>query len=346
MLALVTGATGHLGAALVRALLARGHTVRGLAHAPSPALEGLPVEFYSGDVTDRACLDGPMRGVQRVFHLAALVTIQEKDDARALHVNAVGPRNVADAALAAGVRRMVHFSSVHALTPPEGDGVTDESAPPNTGPKARGYDRSKAMGELEIQAAIQRGLDAVIVNPTGVIGPYDFRPRLSNRLILDVARRALPALTSGGFNWVDARDVAEGAIAAAERGRTGERYLLSGHWVSIAEMGQLAARIAQVAPPSLVVPLWVAYLGIPFTTIQAWVTGRDPVYTRASIATVTEHKRCDSQKAREELGYHARPIEESVRDTIRFFRMVGLIDPKISQGRPLPLPSDLDAEGA
>ena len=234
MTVLVTGATGHLGANLVRALLAQGRPVRALVRGEATlgALEGLPVARVRGDVLDPAAVDAAVAGVDVVYHLAARISLIPSDAAVMGRVNVEGPRHVATACLRHGVRRLVHFSSVHALSPPEGDGVTDETRPPNVAPDAPAYDRSKSAGEVEILKAVARGLDAVIVNPTGVLGPYAFYPEHQLRFLLDVYHGVLPALLDGGFNWVDARDVVQGALAAETRGRCGERYLLSGTWVS------------------------------------------------------------------------------------------------------------------
>src|SRR5262249_43483458 len=157
--------------------------------------------------------------------------------------------------LARGVRRLVHASSVHAFLPAGEGGVTDETRPPNLAPDTPFYDRSKALGERAVREVVDRGLDAVIVNPTGMLGPHVFRPRLHPRVLLDLYFNTLPTLVEGGFDWVDVRDVAGGAMAAEKKGRRGERYLLSGHWCSVRELRDVVARVTGRPGPRLTVPI-------------------------------------------------------------------------------------------
>src|SRR5882672_1527392 len=256
MSVLVTGAAGHLGNNVVRALLGRGRTVRVLVHSRSTSLADLDVEKRPGDILDRASLDGVFDGVEAAYHCAALVSIAPVDGPLVTRTNVLGTRNVVDACLAHGVRRLVHVSSIHALAPPRSDGVTDESCGPNLDPGASAYDRSKTAGEEVIRAGIRRGLDAVIVNPTGVIGPHDYFPRLTGGALITMYRGRLPMNLAGGFNWVDVRDVAAGALAAEARGRSGEGYLLSGHWASLPDVAVLMQKCTGHSGPRLVAPLW------------------------------------------------------------------------------------------
>jgi dihydroflavonol-4-reductase len=227
MRAAVTGANGHVGGNLVRALLAAGHAVRVLVHRRTEALEGLAVERVQGDVGSPEPLSELFAGVDVAYHLAAQVSVDGDHGGRVQRVNVEGTRNVAAAALAGGVRRLVHMSSVHAFVTAPGHPVT-EASPRADGRGHAAYDRSKAVGEEQVRQAIARGLDAVILNPTGVLGREDFRPSRMGRFFLLLFRRRLPALVEGGFDWVDVRDVVAAALAAAERGRAGESYLLSG----------------------------------------------------------------------------------------------------------------------
>ncbi len=325
-LIVVTGATGHLGANLVKTLVDRGEQVRVLVRDPDPpALRGLDVERFSGDVRDEASVQRAFEGADLVFHLAALISIVGDMNGLVHETNVVGARNVARSALRKGVRRLVHFCSVHAFEQAPLDVPLDETRSRVNRADAPAYDRSKAQGEAEVRKAIAEGLDAVILHPSGVIGPFDHRPSRMGQVFLDLYHRKLPSLVDGGFDWVDARDVANTAIAAAERGRTGESYLVSGHWKSVGELADLAHRVTGVPPPRLTSPMWLARLGAPFMERWAELTGREPLYTAESLLALRANRRYVRTKAERELGHDPRPTIESIRDIYRWFAQEGRI---------------------
>jgi dihydroflavonol-4-reductase len=234
-------------------------------------------------------------------------------------INIVGPRNVVAACLKTGVKRLVHFSSIHALSTQPKDGVVDETRGPSGDDGAPDYDCTKAAGEHEVQAGVKQGLDAVVLNPTGVIGPGDYRPSPMGAVFLKLYHRQIPSLIDGGFNWVDVRDVVSGALAAAERGRTGERYLLSGHWLSVRELAVLVEKETGRGPPWLVAPMWSARLAAPFAVAWAHLTNGRPLFTSASLHALRNHRQISHDKASRDLGYQPRPVEETVRDIFRWF---------------------------
>ncbi len=342
MLTLVTGAAGLLGQNVVRALLARGRRVRALVHTESASLDGLGVEARGGDLLDRSSLDDALAGVEIVYHLAALISIAPRDGPRVLRTNVLGTRNVVEACLASRVRRLVHVSSVHALRSGGSAGVTDESAPPNVEPQAPAYDRSKSAGEATVREGIARGLDAVVVNPTGIIGPHDYRPKLTGRALIDIGLGKLPFAIAGGFNWVDARDVAAGALGAEARGRSGERYLLSGHWAGMTELARLIAESTGRRHVRVAVPLWVAELGLPVIATLANLTGSPPLYTGPALRALREHRNCSNAKARRELGFAPRPLERTIADTFAFYAQAGLLERGARRGRSLPADAFVD----
>ncbi len=320
MTVLVTGASGHIGGVLVRTLLQRGRPVRALVHQGQTALEDLegPLELIEGDVLDRASIDRACVGVTTVFHLAAIISIVGDPTGRVRAVNVDGPRNVAEAALAAGVRRMVHVSSVHAFDINSGADRIDEESP-RTGRSAPAYDRSKAAGEVAVREVIAQGLDAVIVNPGGVLGPYDFIPSRMGTFFQQLAERQLPGLVPGGFSWVDVRDVCSSILAAEERGRCGESYLLTGPWCSMTELAKLAENVSGAKAPAFTVPLWVAQLAAPLMTLWAKLWGSEPLYTKEALHAVVACRDISWRKAADELGHSPRPIEETVLDVYRWF---------------------------
>lgn len=320
----VTGAAGHIGGNLVRALLAEDRRVRAMVFRDTAALEGLEVERVKADILEPESLRAAFADADVVYHLAARITLKMRDP-EAVHLNTEGPRNVVEACLATGVRRVVHFSSIHAFSPFPVDGVVDETRARCNDPKAAAYDQSKAEGERIVLEAVGRGLDAVIVNPTGVMGPHDYKLSALGRVVLDVSRRRMPVLVKGAFNWVDARDVCQGAMAAERIGRAGEKYLLAGHYLTVPDLARMIAEAAGVAPPPLTVPIWMARLGVPFAAMTSAITGAPPRFTKVSLDALENHQQISHAKATKELGYCPRPIRETVKDTVAWFREHGLI---------------------
>ena len=323
----VTGANGHIGANLVRELLRRGRKVRVMIHEHDESLADLDVERVRGDVSDPRSLRQAFQGTEVLYHLAALISIMGDRGGLIRATNVGGVRNVMSAALGCGVRRVVHCSSVHAFVQEPLDEPLDETRAKVTSPRYPAYDRSKAAGEAEVRAAIKQGLDAVIVNPTGIIGPWDFAPSRMGRVLLRLYDRSFPCLIGGGFNWVDVRDAVEGAIAAEEKGRTGENYLLSGHWHSARDIAETARTVTGVRPPVLTCPIWLASLAAPFATIYGRAVGREPLFTTEALHALGANRRVIHDKASRELGYEPRPIRESVRATYEWFAEAGVIPP-------------------
>lgn len=314
----VTGATGHLGANLVRELLAAGRSVRAVVRHTGPALEGLDVEIALADVLDSSALRAAFEGVSTVFHLAGRISITGDQGGLVTRTNVDGVRSVAHAALEADVRRMVHFSSIHAFDLSSNGRPVDETTP-RAGPGNFAYDRSKAGGEAALREVVARGLDAVVINPTGVIGPHDFGPSRMGRTLLRLVRGRMPALVGGGFDWVDSRDVARAALSAEAHGRTGESYLISGHWKSFAELAKIVHTCGGARAPHLRSPFWLAGLFAPFSSLGTKLFGGEPLLTRESLAAVRTRTEVCSAKARRELDHRPRDTRETIRDTLDWF---------------------------
>jgi dihydroflavonol-4-reductase len=222
------------------------------------------------------------------------------------------------------------------LTPGGSNGVTDENCAARLDPGAPVYDRSKTAGEAEVRSGVARGLDAVIVNPTAVMGPHDYAPHLAGRALIDMYLGKLPMNVAGGFNWVDARDVAAGALVAETRGRTGANYLLSGHWAPMPDVAVMMERATGRRGPRLIAPLWLVRLGLPFVSAYASLSGSPPLYTRPSLRALTEHRECDNTRARRELGFAPRPLETTITDTFAFYEQAGLLESGVKRGTSLP----------
>lgn len=322
---LVTGATGHLGCNLVRALLERGHTVRALIHTSRVGLDALPVEQVEGDVTDERSLLRAMDGIEVVYNCAGYISILRSEGARLVSVNVDGVRNVVSACRQAGVRRLVHFSSIHSLQQEPLDQPLDERKALVDDRRCPPYDLSKAAGERVIKQAVAEGLDAVIINPTGIIGPHDYRPSHIGQVLIDICQRRLPALIDAGFNWVDVRDVAAGSIAACEKAPAGSVFLLSGHWKSVGDIARAVSATTGVRVPSLALPLWFCRMGAPFTTAWAHLRHKRAVMTSVSLYALNSNRHISHAAATAQFGYEPRPFEETITDTLRWFASNGMI---------------------
>jgi len=311
----VTGASGHLGANVVRSLVSAGEAVRAVDIRPGSALAGIAAEFVRGDVLDPATLKNAFAGAEFVFHLAARISIAGDPDGSVRRVNVDGVRHVAEAALEAGIRRMVHCSSLHAYDVGATRGPVRENALRATDCALPAYDRSKAEGEDELRRVVDRGLDAVIMNPSGMFGPVDPGPSRMGRVLLAMFRGRMPMSITGAFDWVDVRDVATALIAASERGRTGENYLIGGHRASVTELGRLAAEVSGRRPPRVAVPLGpVRVAAEAAVRIAGSKRAGRLLLTPESLHALATDPVVDYSKAAAELGYRARPLAETVAD--------------------------------
>ncbi len=334
MTVVVTGASGHLGANLVRLLLARGERVRALVHRDRRALEGLDVEVVTGDIRDPESLLAAFSGARVVYHAAAHISILLTEWDRLEAVNVRGTCNVVEACLRSSVERLVHFSSIEAFPGHTADALIDETYARRADPGALPYARSKAAGEAAVRAGIARGLDALILNPTAIIGPHDHRGGAMTEAVLRLARGSLPFLVEGGFNWVDARDVAAGAIAAADGAPAGAQYILGGHWASLRDLAALIAEVTGVPAPRWIAPMWLARLGVPFITAYSHLTGRRALYTSGSLRPLRGYRHVSHARAARDLGYRPRPLAETIGDTIRWLEGEGLLAPAPAPPQP------------
>jgi dihydroflavonol-4-reductase len=323
MTVVVTGAAGHAGANLVRALITQHRPTRALVHVHQQAIEGLEVEVAEGDVCDLESLVEAFNGADVVYHLAARISITMDDWPHLEMVNIIGTRNVVEACLRCGVRRLVHFSSIHSMIQEPMTIPVDESRLLVGSQHCLPYDRSKAAGEKEVRKGIEMGLDAIIISPTAIIGPHDYQLSHFGQALLALANGRLPALVAGGFDWVDVRDIIEGAMRAEERASTGAKYILSGHWLSLRDLADQLEEITGIPTPGFVCPMWLAHISAPIITAFDRVAGRRPLYTSASMKALHSNRNISHERATRELDYHPRPFRETLIDTLRWFEETG-----------------------
>jgi dihydroflavonol-4-reductase len=333
---LVTGGTGFLGSHLVKALTERGDGLRLLVRESSrlDAVSGIEFETALGDVMDQESLEGAMQGVRHVFHVAGIPSMRPSDRERVFDVNVSGTRHVLEAAERAGVERVVHTSSIAAIGPAERGQTADETQRFTGGRLGITYINSKHEAELEALRYAERGVPVVIANPTFVLGPDD-PVGTSNRLVRRFLQRQIPTYVEGALNIVDVRDVAAGHLLVDEKGKVGERYILGGRNFTLDRLFADLARISGVRPPPLRVPGQIALTGVEIASrvgIPIPTTG-DEVRSGLEWWTYT------SAKAERELGYSARPHEETLEDTVRW-QMDALGD-RADPGRIYDLPLDV-----
>lgn len=313
----VTGASGHVGINLCRQLTIQGDEVSVLAHKNFDKLTGLNVEIIRGDLFDHESLLHLFEGVEVVFHLAAKIAIDQKDTDAVFRTNVEGTANVIEACKSAGVKKLVHFSTIHTLQ--SFDQLNENN--PLVARSNFVYEHSKADAERLVVAAAAEGLDAVILNPTAIIGPYDYQPSYLGQALIKIYRNQLPMLVPGGYDFVDVRDVADAAIKAAKPGRSGERFILGGHWLSLKDLSIRIGELFNRKTPTFLAPTWVAKVGLPF--IQGWAkfSGTHPLYTAESLVILKSAcKNISHLKATKELGYVPRPMDETLKDTFTWYK--------------------------
>lgn len=325
-LALVTGANGFVGCHVVRALLADGARVRTFVRrdANLRGLDGLAYETAYGDLRDRTSIVAAARNCDEIYHVAADYRLWLIDEAPLYAANVEGTRNVIAAAREAGVRRLVHTSSVGALGI-GADGVGREDTPVGLEQMIGAYKRSKFISEQAAVEAAREGVPIVIVNPSTPIGPFDFKPTPTGRIIVEFLNRRMPAYMETGLNLVAVEDVARGHLLAAERGRLGEKYILGGENLSLAELFERLARLSGIPAPRFKVPYAIAYgFAAGAELIARTITRRVP---RASVTEVRMARKkmyFDSAKARAELGYAPGNLDDALRRAIDFFYDSGM----------------------
>ncbi|MGA3308947.1 MAG: hopanoid-associated sugar epimerase [Xanthobacteraceae bacterium] len=329
--ALITGATGLVGSAVARKLLLGGLSVRALVRPGSPRfhLAGLDLEFAGGDIRDAQSVRRAMAGIRYVFHVAADYRLWARDPREIFAANVDGTRIVMQEARSAGVERVVYTSSVATLALRADGSPADETVPLSAEEGIGAYKRSKIAAERLVEAMVASdALPAVIVNPSTPIGPRDVRPTPTGRIIVEAARGRMPGFLDTGLNLVHVDDVADGHLAALKRGVIGERYILGGENVLLADMLAEIARLVGRRPPRLRFP-HAAVVPVAYAAqAAAWLTGREPFTTLDGIRMAKHRMFFTAAKAERDLGFHPRPYREALADAIRWFRAAGYLDGK------------------
>jgi dihydroflavonol-4-reductase len=326
---LVTGATGFVGSAVLRALLRRGEPVRALVRPSSSLrlLEGLSVEIVRGDLADPAGFRAMLRGCDALFHVAADYRLWVPQPAAMYRTNVEGTRELLLAAAAAGMSRIVYTSSVATLGLRADRLPSDETTPAALADMIGHYKRSKFLAEQVVRALIaESGLPVVIVNPSAPVGPNDARPTPTGRVLLEAARGRIPAYVDTGLNLVHVDDVAEGHLLAFERGRVGERYILGGDNLPLGDMLAQIANLVGRRPPRLRLPSRAL---LPVAVIAEAIArlgiGGEPLVTADGVRMARKPMYFTSAKAERELGYRSRPAVEGLRDAIDWYRSCGYL---------------------
>ncbi|HKB71885.1 MAG TPA: hopanoid-associated sugar epimerase [Thermoanaerobaculia bacterium] len=325
---LVTGGTGFVGAHVVRALLARGRCVRCLARTGSSLanVEGLPVEIVRGDLREPASLARGAAGVDTLYHCAADYRLYARDPRELYAANVDGTENVLRAAVDAGVRRIVHTSSVATLSPRGGE-PADETRPASPDSVIGHYKRSKVLAERVALRWAAEGAPVVVVNPSTPVGELDVKPTPTGRIVVDFLRRRMPAYVDTGLNLVDVRDVAEGHLRAAEKGRPGERYILGNRNMTLKEIFDVLAAITGLPSPRVRLPHWVPIAAAAVDTGIARLLNREPRVPLESARMARHRMYFDSSKAVRELGFPQSPVEDALARAVAWFRDHGYSAP-------------------
>jgi len=333
---LVTGATGHLGNNVIRELINKDFSVRALLYPNcsigEASLRGLDVEFFFGDILNIDSLEKALEGVDYVVHLAGIISIDGDKDGIVTKINQNGSANVADICLKNKVKRLIHMSSIHVYDFLDYRRPICETSNFSSRDWHGDYAYSKVLAEKEIRKRIEKGLKAIILNPTGIIGPNDFEPSRMGTFFLDIFYKRYPTIIDGGFHYVDARDVGKMVISSFLKGRIGESYILSENFYSMKKIYEMCHEITGLSVPKIEIPLAFAYLGIPFDKLKAILLRKEALVTSESLGALKTMMELDNRKAVNELGFSPRKMEETLRDIYIWFIKNNFINLKDERG--------------
>ncbi|MHB1347965.1 MAG: SDR family oxidoreductase [Candidatus Humimicrobiaceae bacterium] len=324
---IVTGANGYLGNVLVKKLLEKGQDVRAFVRNTSDikSLKDLEIELFKGDITDPASLSRAFKGIENVYHLAGKISLMPGDHDLIHKINYLSTKNVIAACRESGVKRLVYTSSIHALEDTKDGKIINEDVPYCSGSHKSNYDFSKSLASSAVLKAAEEGLDAVIVNPTGIIGPYDFPVSAITKTFIDFAKSKLKLAIEGAYDFVDVRDVAEGHILACKKGKKGENYILSGERIKVSELMKILESVTGIKAPKFYLPVNLGKFVGSLTPVYYQITGVKPYFTRYSVEVLCSNSYINHEKATRQLGYNPRPAKESIKDAMIWLKEMGYI---------------------
>ena len=327
MKTLVTGATGFLGSHVARALAGRGENVRVLVRPSSDlrALEGLEAERFAGDLRDRTSLDRALEGVQRVFHVAADYRLWARDPREIHESNVTGTQNLLDAARRAGVEKFIYTSTVATIAVPREGALPDETTQSSVNEMIGYYKRSKFEAEQFALRAAGAGLPVVIVNPTTPVGPGDWKPTPTGKIIVDFLNGRMPGYVDTGLNFVPVEDCARGHLLAAERGRVGERYILGGRNLTLKQMLDMLAVASGRPAPRWKFPYVLAYAAGCVDTGVSRLLGREPQIPLEGVRMARHKMFVNASKAEREFGFAPGLIEAALGRAVSWYESNGYV---------------------
>lgn len=324
---LVTGASGRIGNVLVRELVSRGNKVRAIVRDVKDAalLDAAgKVDIFKGDITDSAAVDKACKGVSLVYHLAAVISVMSKNKDLMFNVNVKGTENIIDACLK-HKSKLVYMSSIHAIREPKERVITEECGF-DAEHAISYYDRTKAIASLMVIEAVKnKGLKAVIVSPTGVLGPFDYSNSFIGQYFRDYISGKQLFCISGAYDFVDVRDVVQGTIAAAKKGRPGENYLLSGNKITVVEINSALNKFKTKKSVCLTIPFPIAYASAVLWEMICKIAGRNTFFTPYSLITLRRNSNISHKKAGEELGYRPRSAVKALEDQVEWMKKEKII---------------------
>ncbi len=317
----ITGVSGHLGNCVARTLIENDFQIKALIrNENSPSIENLGIQFINGNLFNETALDQLCSDVDILIHIAGKISIYKKDEAEVLRTNIEGVKNVISACKRNGVKKIIHFSSIHAHKSPGPGKILNEQSPYEDN-RSIFYNYSKSIGEQMMINARESGLDISIINPTGGFGPFDFQPSLTGKLIINIYKEKLPFIVKGGYDWVDSRDISNVVLSIIKLNISNEKFILSGHWAEFKTLANLVCGIKKQKYKGIALPIWLSKIGLPFVSVFSKIGNTLPIYTSYSLRSIEEgSENIKHDHAKDLFNYSPRPLNESLKDTIDWFK--------------------------